>query len=218
MKTFIHHDLPKIERVENADGSRLYRTPTGNLYPSVTTIVGFGEEHILENWKAAVGEEEANKVSKRASARGTRIHSLCEEYLKGNSLEVNLFDQEMFNQFKPELDKIDEIHCLESQLYSDYLKVAGTVDCLAKYNGKLAVIDFKTSSRVKYQDEIPTYFQQTSAYAVAFEERTGIPVSNLVIIMGIDESTKAKVFVEKRDNWVKSFQKKRFLYYKAKGA
>ena len=110
----------------------------------------------------------------------------------------------MFNSIVPHLDCIDNIHALEEPLYSHHLQVAGTVDCIAEYNGKLSVIDFKTSSRAKLRDDVHGYFMQTSAYAVAFEELTGIPVSRLVIIMAVDNDEPI-IFIEKRDDWIRGF-------------
>ena len=215
MKTFIKHDLPTLKRIDSPQG-RVYQTPTGKAYPSVTSVTGIMGKDEFFAWRARVGEEEANRVSARASRRGTAIHSLCEDYLYGKNPEPSMFDAQVFNSLRPHLDLIDEIHALESKLYSDHLQVAGTVDCIAKYNGKLAVIDFKTSKRIKAKEDISGYFMQTSAYAVAFEERTGIPVSRLVIIMGVDDEQPI-IFEEKRDTWVDSFISLREEYRRIKG-
>ena len=204
MRTFVEHNIGKLQRTSLEDGTRVYQTPTGNKYPSVTTVTGLlGKEAIME-WRNRVGEEEANRVSARASKRGTAVHSLCEKYLMGEEVKPSIAHVEMFNSLKPYLDKIDEIHALETPLYSDHLEVAGTVDCIARYNGHLAVIDFKTSSRIKVKEDIKGYFYQTSAYAVAFEERTGIAVNNMVIIMGVDNE-QPLLFVEKRNDWIHKF-------------
>ena len=211
MKTFIHHDLPKLERATSSDGTRVYKTPSGSAYPSVTTVTGLHTAKGIAEWRKRVGNEEANRISGKASARGTRIHGYCEDYLRGNLFEADMFDLEMFNSIKPLLDKVDKIHCLEDPLYSDHLQVAGTVDCIAEFQGKLSVIDFKTSSKPKDRDDIHNYFMQTSAYAVAFEERTGIPVGSLVIIMGVDNDF-PRLFIEKRDNWIGGFKKLRLEY------
>jgi len=169
----------------------------------------------LQDWRKKVGEAEANRISNRAATRGTRIHTLCESYLRGESAEPDIFDQEVYRSLIPHLDKINNIHALEDPLYSDHLEVAGTVDCIAEYDGKLAVIDFKTSARVKTRDNIYGYFMQTSAYAVAFEERTGIPVGKLVIIMGVDDN-EPLIFEEKRDDWIGEFKKLRQDYKRIK--
>jgi genome maintenance exonuclease 1 len=171
-----------------------------------------GKAEILA-WRARVGEAEANKISSRAARRGTAIHSLCEDYLLNKEVNPGPFDLETFGSIRPYLDNINNIHCLETQLYSDYLQVAGTVDCIAEYEGKLSIIDFKTSKRIKTRDDIHGYFMQTSAYAVMFEERTGIPVGRLVIIMSVDDEN-TLVFKEKRDDWINNFIELRADYSK----
>ena len=211
MKTFIHHDIPKLLRSTSSDGTRVYETPSGSAYPSVTTVTGLHSAKGIAEWRARVGNEEANRISGRASARGTRIHQYCEDYLRGNIFEADMFDLQMFNSIKPLLDQVDNIHCLETPLWSDFLQVAGTVDCIAEFQGKLSVIDFKTSSKPKDRDDIHNYFMQTAAYAVAFEERTGIPIGRLVIIMAVD-SDDPRWFIEKRDNWIGGFRKLRLDY------
>jgi genome maintenance exonuclease 1 len=215
MKNFIYHDFAPLERVTTPE-ARLYKTPSGRAYPSVTTVTGLHSAKGIAQWRRRVGEEEANRVSARASARGTRIHSLCENYLRGLPADPDIFDAEMFGQIKYWLEDINNIHCLETPLYSDFLQVAGTVDCIAEFQGKLSVIDFKTSSKVKDRDDIHAYFMQTAAYAVAFEERTGIPIGRLVIIMGIDNDD-SRIFIEKRDNWIGGFRKLRLEYKNLKG-
>lgn len=200
----IHHDIPKLVRIDS-EGGRVYETPTGTKYPSVTSVIGILGKAAIHEWRARVGEEEANRVSARAAKRGTSIHSLCEDYLLNKDVKPNIFDLEVFNSIKPRLDKISEVHCLETQLFSHHLRVAGTVDCIARYAGKMSVIDFKTSKRLKTRDEIHTYFMQTAAYAVMFEELTGIPVSQLVIIMAVDDEKEPLVFIEKRDDWIDEF-------------
>lgn len=215
MKNFIHHDFGKITRIDTPE-CRLYETPTGERYPSVTSVLSFKPNPHLEKWKAKVGEVEAKRVSARAANRGTAIHSLCEDYLKTGVAKPSMFDIETFNSIKPYLNKIDNIHALETPLYSNYLKVAGTVDCVAEYEGKLSIIDFKTSSRVKSRDDIHGYFHQTSAYAVAFEELTRLPVGHLVIIMAVDNE-KPLIFKEKRDDWIKGFINLREEFRKCKG-
>jgi genome maintenance exonuclease 1 len=219
MKTLfkhIEHDIPKLSRIDTPSGRR-YETPTGKAYPSVTSILGLHSQAQIREWRQRVGEEEANRVSSRASRRGTRIHSLCESYLLNQEVNPDIFDLDAFKSIRPQLDNIDNIHCLETQLYSDHLQVAGTVDCIAEYNGRLSIIDFKTSSREKHRDNIHSYFMQTSAYAVMFEERTGIPVDRLVILIAVDEKPDCSVFIEKRDDWIGEFLELRETYSKLKG-
>jgi len=215
MKTFIHHEYPKLERKTSADGSRVYATPSGRAYPSVTTVTGLHSKQGILDWRKKVGEEAANAISTRAANRGTRIHQLCEDFLLGEHVEPDIFDQDLFKKIRTHLDRIDNIHALESPLYSDHLEVAGTVDCIAEYDGKLAVIDFKTSSKLKQRDWIHGYFMQTSAYAVMFEERTGIPIGKLVIIIGVDDE-EPQIFTERRDDWIDGFKNLRLQYKQIK--
>jgi genome maintenance exonuclease 1 len=208
----IEHAIPKLKRIDTPSGRR-YETISGMAYPSVTSVLGIlGKAEILA-WRKRVGEEEANRISSRAARRGTAIHTLCENYLLNQEVNAGPFDLETFRSIQPYLDRINNIHCLETQLYSDHLQVAGTVDCIAEFDGKMSVIDFKTSKRIKSRDDIHSYFMQTSAYAVMFEERTGIPVGRLVIIMSVDDE-KPLLFVEKRDDWIGNFVQLREDYSK----
>lgn len=215
MKTFIEHTFEPLKRIDSPAG-RVYETPSGKAYPSVTSVVGLHKAQQIQEWRNRVGHEEANRVSSKASKRGTAIHSLCEDYLTHGKAEPNMFDAEMFGAMKPYLDRIDNIHCLETQLYSHHLGVAGTVDCIAEYDGKLTVIDFKTASKPKQRDWIHDYFMQTSAYAVMFEELTGVPVNRLLIIMGVDDHDPL-IFHEKRNDWIHQFRDMRKQYQLAKG-
>lgn len=216
MFNHIHLELPKLKRVTSEDGTRVYETPTGKKYPSVTTVTGLLKKKAILEWRKRVGEEEANRISSTAARRGTRLHTLCEKHLLNENVTVNMFDTEMWNNVKPHLSDINNIHALESSLYSNHLEVAGTVDCIAEYKGKLSVIDFKTSKRLKTRDDIHDYFIQCSAYAVAFEEMTGKPVSRLVVIMGVDNE-QPLIFQERRDDWVSEFKKLRAEYKRIKG-
>ena len=214
MKTFIDHGLKQLQRVE-IDGVRYYDTGSSK-YPSVTTVTGILNKEAILEWRKRVGEEEANRVSARASKRGTQIHSLCEDYLKSGKANPNPFDTEMFNSLVPYLELIDNIHALESPLYSNKLRVAGTVDCIAEYNGVLSVIDFKTSGRIKEKKDIPGYFIQTAAYSYMFWEQTGIVPEQLVIIMGVDNEN-ALIFTEPVKKWLPEFIQVREDFSKLKG-
>lgn len=199
-----HHDIPKLERITLPDGNRTYKTLSGKSYPSVTTVTGLLSKKAINEWRDKVGHEHASKITTRASRRGTSIHTLCEKYLSNQTVEPKFSEKEMWDSVIPELHFINNIHCLETPLYSDHLEVAGTVDCIAEYNGKLAVIDFKTSSKVKKKEWISNYFMQCAAYSVAFEEITKIPVTNLVVIMAVEDNP-VQVFLEKRDDWIDDF-------------
>lgn len=215
MKTFIHHDFPKLKRIDSEAG-RVYETPTGQAYPSVTSVVGLHSAQHIQAWRNRVGHAEANRISSKASKRGTAVHALCEDYILGKNPEPNLADHEMFSTIKPHLDFIDNVHCLETQLFSHRLQVAGTVDCIAEYKGKLHIIDFKTSGRVKKKDDIHSYFMQTAAYSYMFWEMTGVMVDRSLIIMGVDDND-ALVFDESITPWLKQFQSLRSEYLSIKG-
>lgn len=204
MKNFIQHNIGTLKRITHKDGSRVYQTPGGQHYPSVTTVTSQYKAKQIFEWRKRVGDVVANQISAKASGRGTRIHKLCEDYLKEGEVIPRPDDEDMFNSMVPYLNDIDNIHALETPLYSDHLQVAGTVDCIAEYKGKLSVIDFKTSKRWKSADDIHDYYMQTACYAVAFEERTKLPIVQLVIIMGVDDND-PQIFIEHRDKWIDGF-------------
>lgn len=199
--------LPKIERVD-VNGKRFYQTPEGNLYPSVTTILDSGNNPFIDEWKARVGEEEARRVTARATNRGTRLHAICENYIKGKSFTLSPFDKDTWLTFKPVVDRIEKVVALEAKIYSDKLRVAGTVDCVGIYNGKMSIIDFKTSKRLKSKSNITSYFMQTAAYACAWYELTGEKINQLVILMSVDDENPL-AFVEPASHWLVEFAKLR---------
>jgi genome maintenance exonuclease 1 len=174
----------------------------------------FGEEAIKQ-WRARVGNEEANRISVAASTRGTRIHQLCEDYLNNADIDPSKYsfnDALNFKELKPELDRnIDNIHLQEVRLYSDYLKMAGTVDCIAEWKGKLSIIDFKTAKKLKNRDYILNYFCQATAYAIMYEERFNIPVPRIVILISVDDEL-PQVFEDRRDYYVKPLMEIREKY------
>lgn len=213
MKTFIHHDLPSLKQI-NSDGTRVYETPTGKKYPSVTSVVGFGDKAELMEWRKRVGEEEANKTSARAGSRGTRLHQLCEDYLLDKPTNPSMFDVEVWNQFKQHLVHIDNIHCIEDRLFSNKLQVAGTVDLIAEYKGVLSIVDWKTSARTKTLDDVHGYLMQCATYAQCFGEMTDIWIDDLVVVIGTDDRKDAVIFTEKKDIWLKKFKQKRYEFYK----
>ena len=142
------HNFPQLKATTTKEGRR-YRVGD-SLYPSVTTVIGHSKKKSIMEWRQKVGEEQANAISKRASTRGNKCHKLCELYLENKSISKYSDDplsMGLFYQIKPYLDSIDNIHALEEPLSSSLLKMAGRVDCIAEYNGELAIIDFKTSTK-----------------------------------------------------------------------
>ena len=182
---------------------RCYRDPSGVEYPSVTTVLKILSEDSIRKWRRRVGDEEANRVSSRASSRGTQVHSIVEDYLNNeNTKDYFPHVKQSLQNLRPILDKsIGRIFGLEVALFSSYLGMAGRCDCIAEFDGVPSIVDFKTSLRPKKKEYISNYFAQASAYAIMFEERTGLAIPNTVIVMDVDES-KPIVFKEHRDNYV----------------
>jgi len=197
---------------ENLHGKRHYVTPDGLKFPSVTSVTSLAIRDGIKKWRERVGEKEANKISSMAARRGTKVHKLCEDYLNNVELDygaIEPINHFLFKQIKPVLDtRLTEVYGLEVPLYSNWLRVAGRVDLVGMYDGKVSIIDFKTASKRKRRDWITNYFMQESAYAVMFEEMTEIPVSQLVTIIAV-ESDEPQVFVEKRDDHINDFIKLR---------
>lgn len=186
---FNHVDIqiPTLDR-ETIDGVRYYDTPDGQKLVSITSIISWINREKFREWRAKKGEEEANKITKRATSRGTDMHTLVEHHLKNEELpEVQPLSQFLFKQAKPDLSKINNIHAIEQSLFSKELGIAGTVDCIAEYNGELAIIDFKTSARPKPEKWIEDYYVQCAAYACMLYEITGIIVKKFVIIMSCED-------------------------------
>ena len=205
MKTFNHvgNDLKDL-KTENIEGKRYYVTPKGNKYVSITSLLGNLSKQSIIEWRRRVGEAEANKISRQASSRGTRVHNICESYIKNQEriLEGVLPDAiDMFNSIVPLLDRIDNIHVAEGALYSDDLGVAGRTDLIGEFDEKLSVIDYKTSRKRKTWEMCHSYFMQGAFYAYAYEELTGTPLNNIIIIMAV-ENDKPLLFRETRDRWL----------------
>ena len=185
------------------NSGRDYLTPDGSLYPSVTTVLSILNEDIIKAWRQRVGEEEANRISGKASNRGTRVHSIVEKYLNNeDTVKFLPHIRQSLENLKPVLNDIETIYGLEVPLYSHYLGLAGRCDCIGKYKGVPSIIDFKTSRYIKKKEKISNYFAQGAAYSIMWEERTGLVAPNIVIIMDVDHE-KPLVFVEHRDNWTK---------------
>jgi len=181
------HKFPVLKATTTQQGRRYL--VDGMMWPSVTTVIGHSKKKSIMEWRNRVGEEEANAISKRASTRGNKCHKLCELYLENKSISKYKDDplsMGLFYQIKPYLDSIDNIHALEAPLCSSLLKMAGRVDCIAEYNGELAIIDFKTSTKYKREEWIHDYFAQETAYAIMFQELTGLIPKKLVTIIACE--------------------------------
>jgi CRISPR/Cas system-associated exonuclease Cas4 (RecB family) len=198
MFTHIDLNLPQLTR-ENIDGVRYYNIGGENKkLVSITSVISHYNKDKFAKWRKRVGEEEANRVTKRATSRGTDTHTLIENYLLNEELpEVQPISEMLFKLAKPTLNRINNIHCLESSLYSEILGVAGSVDTIGEFDGELAVIDYKTSAKPKPREWVEGYFVQTMFYGMALYEMTGIQIKKLVIIMTCEDGE--CVVYEERD-------------------
>ena len=198
------------------DGVRYYTLPSGKKAPSITSITSFYNRQIFKNWREKVGEEQANKITKVATDRGTKFHDLVEKYLSNediNSLkDVLPTTKARWIAARDALNKIDNIHALEKPLYSEYFGIAGRVDCIAEYEGELAVIDFKTSKKIKPEKWLENYFVQETAYACMYYEMTGISVKKIVTLMVADngdvkvyEKTNKRDYIKLLTKYIKEF-------------
>ena len=193
--THVEIDYPSLSR-ETIDGVRYYDTPNGSKLVSITSVISHYNREIFREWRARVGNTEANKVTKQATSRGTDMHTCSEYYLKNLDIpKVQPLSEMLFKQAKPTLDKINKIHAQEQSLFSYELGIAGSVDCIAEYEGELAVIDFKTSKKPKPKEWVDHHFVQCAAYACMLFEMTGIMVKKFVIIMSCEDG-EVKVYEE----------------------
>ena len=186
----VDRDLQPLER-EHIDGVRYYKIPDEEeliKMVSITSVTSHFNKEIFINWRKKVGNEEADKITKAATRRGTDMHTLTEHYLKNDEElpTVPPISEFLFKIAKPKLNLINNIYALEGPLYSRQLGVAGTVDCIAEYDGELAIIDFKTSKKPKPREWIEHYFVQAMAYGCMLYEMRNISVKKLVIIMACE--------------------------------
>ena len=211
MKLFNHVGLDPIEMsAEMVEGKRVYLTPTGHHYPSVTTVISNNAAKMagIAKWRARVGEKAANAKTTRATGRGTKYHSIVEDYFN-NNLDLKKYSKFplpvlMFNHSRPVLDRINNIYLQEAALYSKHLEIAGRVDCIAEFDGVLSIIDFKTAAEPKREKYLYDYFVQETAYACMLQENYGLSVKQLVTIVACENGeTQVKVLPPKKEFFMK---------------
>ena len=207
------HDIVEVPKLKQLTypGIRYYIDKNGGKFPSITTVLGKTKDMSkLIEWKQRVGEEEAERISKQATTHGTKFHKECERYLLNEDFDHSI----LFRAIRPTLDRISSVKCLETTLYSNYLGVAGTVDCIAEMDGDLSVIDFKTSRKTKKEEWIEDYFIQAAFYFYAFYERTNILPKNTKIIITTNEGIVQEFTQRARDNkyWVERLKTRISLY------
>lgn len=214
-------ELPNLKRETLATGKRHYITPDGNKYPSVTTVLGAKEKQAIVDWRNSLGQAKADKETQRAADRGSATHELIEKYLKNEPYPdfTRGYKPEYvarFNQLKLRLNKINNIRAQEAALYSDTLKLAGTVDCVAEYEGRLAIVDFKTANNNKSKEMIEDYFLQCTAYAIMWHELTDEPIENITVLISVEKGMVPMVFNETIDKYVAPLLKRVNEYYAGK--
>ena len=198
---------------KNQNGFRFYEVD-GNHFPSITTVLGVQKKPGLDAWRRNVGEEAAKWEMNRAARRGTAVHTLVEQYLKGETpSERGVLPLGMFRLLKPYLDQVDNIHALEKIMYSKKLTIAGQVDCIAEYNGKLSVIDFKTANKERVDSWNENYYIQCTAYAHMYEELFGTKIEQIVILQAGEDGS-CKSFVKQKADYEPKLEAAIKYFYK----
>ena len=209
---FIHDEVSVPElSTKNINRKRFYQTPEGKLYPSITTVLQKRKMAGLMEWRKNVGEDVANYIARTAAHRGTKVHHMCEDFLNNMESDYpekwaehkkNFLPYVLFGQLKPVLmQKVNNILAQECGLYTDKYRVAGRVDCIAEYNGVKSIIDFKTSRKERNDDWNESYYIQASAYAEMFEERTGVAINQIVILV-VTEDGVVQEFVKDKGEYL----------------
>jgi genome maintenance exonuclease 1 len=213
---FEHVKLPALQFdlvAETTETGRKYHVPNGKKYDSVTTILSHAKDKtFLNEWRARIGEDEANRIVKKSSSRGTKLHDACEKYLKNELTDMKIRMlmpdvKDFFTQLRPHIDKnIGKVYGTEQALYSDRLRIAGRTDCIAEWGGLLSIVDYKNSIKEKREDWIQDYFIQCTAYATMFEDLTGISIPQIVVLIANEEGL-PQVFVREKINYLPQFNK-----------
>ena len=221
---FNHIKLPALQFdliSETTETGRKYTLPDGRKYDSVTTILSHAKDKtFLKEWRNRVGEEEANRIVKRSTSRGTKLHEACEKYLLNELTDMKISMlmpdvKDFFMQLKPHIDKnVGNVYGTEQALFSDRLKIAGRTDCIAEWQGKLSIVDYKNSIREKREDWIQDYFIQCTAYANLFEDLTGLPIEQIVVLIANEEG-KPQIFEREKTKYQAQFDKLVYDYRKS---
>jgi hypothetical protein len=200
-----NHETVELQPITatNQDGVRLYKTPEGNKYPSITTVLSVRSKKGIAEWRKRVGNDVANHISRTAANRGTKVHHMCEDYLNNQNIDhhkQHFLPYCLFSELRDNaLTYIDNIYAQEAGLYSDKYKVAGRVDCIADYKGVPSIIDFKTSTKERKDEYNESYYIQGSAYAEMYKERTGVDISQVVILVVTEDGTVQEFIKQKHD-------------------
>lgn len=207
---FIHiphtPQLPELS-ADTSEAGRFYTTPEGNVYPSITTVLSVLGTEYLDAWRTRIGEDVAREITRKAGERGDHLHAVLESYVKNEELTFPTDPQSkvriMFNRMKRPLTAFaNNIVAQEIPLYSDELKIAGRCDMIGDWKKVLSIIDFKGSTKSKRKDWIQGYFMQATGYSLMFEERTGIQIDTIVILMCSETDFACQIFEEDRKKFI----------------
>ena len=212
--SFVHvrHEIPSLLKETQEDGQRVYLTPDGKRYPSVTTVIADHNKKGIDQWRKRVGDKNADRISKIATDRGDMVHEALEALLMNYSTldymkKMTPYAKAVFVNMKKEVvQRISEVHGIEQTLYSHKIRLAGTADCVAVYDGKLSIVDFKTSLKLKKKAWVYGYFMQLTAYAFMFQELTGLEIEQGVILIGVDNCNFAQTFRLPRSEFTPYFK------------
>lgn len=206
-------NIPEIECYNDPEYGRIYLTPEGNKYPSVSTVLSVMDKSGLERWATSIGIVKAERIKNSAAIRGESFHLLCENFVNNKPLQPCMPDaMAMFNSVKHLLSKhVNDVYGQEVPLWSDFLRVGGRVDLAARWDTRRTIIDYKTASRQKKPEWLMGYKMQTAAYSVMFEERTKIPIQNNVIVIAV-QGDQPQIIKTIRDDWIGEFIKLRQIY------
>jgi genome maintenance exonuclease 1 len=208
-------NFTQSELIEKDDG-HYYQTPSGVIYPSITTMLQktqtIEKQQSLQNWREK--EIAADYITQEAAVIGSETHKLIENYLNGEEIleKSRLLSEAHFNNLLPFVNKINDIHGIELRLYSDKMKLAGTSDCIAKYDGKLSIIDYKTKRSNQREEWLTDHFIQATSYGVMFKELTGIKVEQIVILVSSEKNTRTE-FMKNPDDYMDSLQERIDQFY-----
>jgi genome maintenance exonuclease 1 len=208
--------LADLSSETSTDGNRFYTLEDGTKLPSITTILSAMSRDGIAAWRKRVGNAEANRISKTASGRGTRTHNLCEDFIQNKPLRESMPDaMAMFKSIKPVLEtRVNNIHYVEQSLWSKKLGTAGRSDLIGEFDNVLSVMDYKTSAKIKKREHILSYFWQSTAYALMYEELVGNPIDQIVIIIAVENVKEPLIFIERTEDHIEGLVKAIQFYNK----
>ena len=213
---FIHKEidkkkLPKTQG-RRINGHRFYEID-GKNYPSVTSVLSLRKTEGLTKWRESIGEKVANFEMRRCANRGKSLHTLVEQYLNNETPSIrDVLPLGLFKLMKPYLDQINNIRLVEEIMYSPNLTIAGQVDCVAEYNGKLSVIDFKTANKERIEEWVDNYFLQCTAYSMMYAETYNESIEQIVVLMAAEDGS-MKAFVKEPKDYEDELQKAIETFY-----